>query len=159
MNQLPTVGRYPASARAALARAILLFASNLKKAVVGATRQSGALAIQCWSFGNLACFQRVTVRLTARHTWCNVKYHLTQTATRAVTVSIVRDATLDDQLVVLRLCLWFETFSGQLVLLLDGGTVPLGWSVSPSCFRVRHLLKHILSLDLLLEHTLDDFHQ
>ena len=51
-------------------------------------------------------------------------------------VSTERDATLDDQLISVRLRLWFGA-SGQLVLLLDGGMVPIGWSVFPCCFRVR----------------------
>ena len=75
------------------------------------------LVVQCWAFGNLTCFQSVIVRQTAGHTLCNAKHPLERSEPRTVIVSIVRDAALDDQLVVLSLCLWFEAFSDQFVLL------------------------------------------
>ena len=83
-----------------------------------------------------------------------VQCQIVRTEPRTVIVSIARDATLDNQFAGLRLCLWFEAFSGQLVLLLDGCIVPLGWSVFPRRLRVRYLPKHTHPLDLLFEHAL-----
>ena len=89
------------------------------------------MVVQCWFFGNLACVQHPPLRAEPRK----------------VVVSIVRDAALDDQLTVLRLCLWFGAFSGQLILLLDGFIVPLGWPVFPGRLRVRYMLKDTRPFD------------
>ena len=67
----------------------------------------------------------------------------------------MRDADLDDELIVLSLCLWFGAFWGQLVLLLDGGMEPLGWPVFSGRLRVRYVLKDSHPFELLFEHALE----
>ena len=157
MTQSPTFGWYPATERAALHLTTLLFASDLKCPPLDSRMRVGD--------PSATSLVSIVVRQTARHTGCYAKHHLIRTEFRAVMVPSVRDATLDDQLIVLRLCLCL--FSGQLVQVLDGGIAPPGRSVFTKCLRVLYLLTRTHLLELVLEHTLEfrpligdnDFHR
>ena len=63
------------------------------------------LVIQSWSFSNLTLLQSVIVRQSAKHSWRNAEHTQVRTDPRTVVVSMVRDAVLDDQLIVLGHCL------------------------------------------------------
>ena len=147
-DPVPTFGRYSAADRAPLALSILLFASTVKKAVVG--RNSTVvctLVVQCWSFGKPHLVQK-------RHRSSNCGAYVeprTVTSICCARCNFGRSTHRSLPRFAVR------SFLGPTRTASRCGIGPHGLSVSPRRLRVRHLLRRTHPLDFLLEQHAFDF--